>query len=129
MSLSNVKLLEGSLLSVDVQKHEIKTTIFKRVEQLNIQNIVTYKNNIEFIKLIATLLENLVLNTKQINKNKLLFEILLAYFPDMTPAEQEVANSNLQYFLDAKLIKKVSYYQLFKTGIRELFFFKKWGKI
>lgn len=112
--------LKNNLLS-DFKYNEIKTKILNRLTELNLANS-KYKLDIEFLTLCCNLIEHLVFKKNKIDKKTLLIDIMQSLF-GLTEEEKEVVSNNLNYIHGNNMIKKVSQYKLFKTGIIE--FFKK----
>jgi hypothetical protein len=119
MSLDLIKL-EHNLLN-DFTKSNIKDKILNRVSELKLENIGKYKNDIQFLKLVCQLIEHLVLKKDHVKKLDLCIEIYKQLFPDMSPDEVKLLESNVNYLCNNSNIKKVSYYKLFKTGFLEFF--------
>ena len=121
MNLQIVPLTNNIL--VDYKKQDIKTKIIERINELKL-NIPLYKNDNEFLTLVCNLIEFLV-KSKKDNINKI--EIVLLIYQELfglTLEEQELLKNNINIIHLQKKIKKVSYWQLFKCGVKE-FFFKK----
>ena len=124
MNLQIVPLTNNIL--VDFKKQDIKSKIIQRIQELNL-NIPLYKNDQEFLSLVCNLIEYLVKSKKDnINKIELVLLIYQELF-GLTPEEQEVLKNNINIIHLQKKIKAVSYWKLFKCGVKE-FLFKKSAK-
>ena len=113
--------LKNNLL-LEWKKNDIKNKIISRVNELNM-NLSNYRNDNEFIILICNLVEYLVCKKDNINKK----ELVLIVFNDLfglNPEEQEVLKNNIDIIHLQHKIKKISYWKLFKCGVKE-FFLKK----
>lgn len=127
MDVSIVGPKNNGALHLDIKKHQIRQTIFERISKLNFPDIGKYKHDLEFLNLIMTLTENLVDN-KKINKKEMVFDVLLNYFPDLNEDDKKNIADNIEYLLDSKQVKKISYYKLFCVGLKELMGFRKFRK-
>jgi len=116
--------LKNNLL-LDWKKQDVKTKIISRVNELNI-NVSQYKTDNEFLTLICNLIEYLVTKKDNINKKELVLSVYNDLF-GLTPEEQETLKNNIDIVHLQKKIKAVSYWKLFKCGVKE-FLFKKASK-
>ena len=116
--------LKNNLL-LDWKKQDVKTKVISRVNELNV-NIAQYRNDNEFLTLICNLVEYLVSKKDNINKKELVLSVFNDLF-GLTPEEQEVLKNNIDIVHLQKKIKAVSYWKLFKCGMKE-FLFKKASK-
>jgi hypothetical protein len=110
-------------LGVDVKKAEIKKSIMLRLGDLNL-NLPNYRNSNEFLLLILNLIEHLIVKKDKISKKELALEIINDIF-NLTEIERNNVDSNIEFLWSNKNIKKVSFWKLFKCGVKELFFAKK----
>ena len=113
--------LKNNLL-LDWKKQDVKSKIISRINELNM-NLTNYKTDNEFIILICNLVEYLVSKKDSINKK----ELVISVFNDLyglTPEEQDHLNNTIDIIHLQNKIKKISYWKLFKCGMKE-FFFKK----
>jgi hypothetical protein len=111
--------LKNNLL-VDATFQAVKTKIITRVNELGITD-AKYKNDSEFLSLICNLIEHLIQKKDKINKRDLAIEIISTLF-NTTPEEKEALAKNIDFLCSQKnLVKKVSWYKLFKVGVREWF--------
>lgn len=115
--------LRNNLL-LDYKRTEIKNKITARIHELGLVQI-RYKSDSELLNLICSLVEYLV-DTKRdkICKKTLVIEIIDALF-QITDDEKNALSYNIEFLHSNCLIKKPSYYKLFKTGIKEWIFKKK----
>ena len=89
-------------------------------------NVSQYKTDNEFLTLICNLIEYLVTKKDNINKKELVLSVYNDLF-GLTPEEQETLKNNIDIVHLQKKIKAVSYWKLFKCGVKE-FIFKKSAK-
>jgi len=116
--------LKNSIL-VDVNKTEIKTAIMKRVADLNL-DLVKWKVNPEFLSLLCNMIEHLVKKRDKINKLDFAVEIINELLSNsLTQDEIDLIKSTIEFIHQNNGIKKVSYWKLFKCGMREWLFQKK----
>ena len=110
--------LKNNLL-VDATFQTVKSKIITRLNELGITN-AKYKNDSEFLTLICNLIEHLIIRKKdKINKRDLALDIIGTLF-NTTEEEKAAIGKNIDFLCSQKgLVKKVSYYKLFKVGIRE----------
>jgi hypothetical protein len=121
MDLSLIPLKNNLL--VDAKYNTVKQTIIERIVNLGLQD-AKYKTDNEFLSLVCNLIENLITKKDKVSKQNLAIDILHHLF-NLTDEEKEIARKNIDFLCSQiNIIKKVSYYKLFKTGIKELFFKK-----
>jgi len=121
---SNLSLVPvNNQLAIDVKKSEVKTLIMARLNELNL-NLPNYRGNSEFLLLILNLIEHLVVKKDKVSKKEIAIEIINDIF-NLSEVERNNIESNIEFLWQNKNIKKVSYWKLFKCGIREYFFKKK----
>jgi hypothetical protein len=96
---------------------DIKSKIIERIKAF--PNYQQYKNDVEFLLLIANMLEHLVIKKDKIDKKELLIEIYKQVFTNIKPEDISAIEQNIEFLWNNKKIKKVSYYRLFKTAITE----------
>ena len=121
MSELQIIPLKNNLL-LDWKKQDVKTKVISRINELNI-TVAQYRNDNEFLTLICNLVEYLVSKKDNINKKELVLSVYNDLF-GLNPEEQEALKNNIDIVHLQKKIKNVSYWKLFKCGIKE-FFFKK----
>lgn len=102
---------------------ETKTTIIERIQKLYL-NDLKFKGDSEMLVLVCNLIEHLISKKDNISKIDLAMDIYRTLFA-ISIEEEEVIKNNIKFIHSNKMIKKVSYYKLFITGINELFFKKK----
>ena len=118
MSGLEVIALKNSIL-VDVHKTEIKTAIMKRVAELNL-DLVKWKINPEFLSLLCNMIEHLVEKKDKINKLDFAIEIVNELLSgSLTSDEIAIIKSTIDFIHQNKNIKKVSFWKLFRCGVRE----------
>lgn len=113
--------LKNNLL-LDFRHTEIKDKIINRLSELKLLD-GKYKLDTEFLSLICNLAEHLVVKKDKLNKKQLVISIYIQLF-GLTAEEEEMLNKNIDFLHCNKTIKKVSFYRLFKTSMKE-FFLKK----
>jgi hypothetical protein len=74
----------------------------------------------EFLTLLTNLIEYLVVKKDKINKKQLALEIMKDFFA-ATDEDLELIGRNIDYLHNNRVIKKVSFWKLFKAGICEYF--------
>jgi hypothetical protein len=119
--LSVITIKNG--LFTDFRWNEVKLAIVKRLGDLNMINL-KYKLDNEFLTLLTNLIEYLVVKKDKINKKELALEIMKDYFA-ATDEDLEIIGKNIEYLHNNRVIKKVSFWKLFKAGFCE--WFKKKG--
>jgi hypothetical protein len=121
MDLSLIPLKNNLL--VDAKYNTVKQTIIERIVSLGLQD-QKYKTDNEFLTLVCNLIENLITKKDKVSKQNLAIDILDHLF-NLTDEEKETARKNIDFLCSQiNIIKKVSYYKLFKTGLKECFFKK-----
>lgn len=110
-------------LARDIKRQEIIKTIQDRITTLNLP-LQSYKNNAEFSLLVLNLIEYLVVKSYKIDKKALAIQILTTML-NLNASEAQALDINIEFLHANKMIKKVSRFKLFCTGIGELFFSKK----
>ena len=121
MSELQIIPLKNNLLK-DWKVIEVKSKIIARVNELHL-NDLKYKMDQQFLILICNLIEYLVVKKDSIDKKELTVDIFLCLF-GLTIEEQTILRNNIDIIYLKNEIKKVSYWKLFKCGIKE-FLFKK----
>jgi hypothetical protein len=111
--------LKNNLL-LDWKKQDVKSKIISRVNELNI-NVSQYKTDNEFLTLICNLIEYLVTKKDNINKKELVLSVYNDLF-GLSSEEQETLKNNIDIVHLQKKIKAVSYWKLFKCGVKEFIF-------
>jgi len=110
-------------LGVDIKRNEAKKRILDRITELGLTNN-TYKNNQEFLLLVCNLAEFLVTKKDKISKKEIVLDVINQLF-NLQPHERQAVESNIEFLHESKMIRKVSKWKLFCTGVKELFFSKK----
>jgi hypothetical protein len=119
--LSLITIKNG--LFTDFRFNEVKLAIVKRLTELNMIHL-KYKLDNEFLTLLTNMIEFLVAKKDKISKKALALEIMKDYF-NATDEDLEIIGKNIEYLHNNKVIKKVSFWKLFKSGLCE--WFKKKG--
>jgi len=106
-------------LFTDYRYNEVKKLIVERIHELGMMN-EKYKLDNEFLTFITNIIENIVQKKDKIDKKQLVISILKEQF-NATPEDIDIIARNIDYLHQNKFIKKLSYYKLFKAGVREWF--------
>jgi hypothetical protein len=114
--LSHIVPVKNHLLK-NVKKDDVIGQIRKRVEAL--PNYAQYKNDVEFLLLMANMIEHLIVKKDKIDKKELLIEIYKQLFVGITQAELANIEANVEFLWNNKKIKKQSFYKLFCAGLTE----------
>lgn len=119
--LSIIPIKNG--LFTDFREDQVKKTIQIRLQELNMIN-AKYKLDNEFLTLLVNMIEHLVVKKDKINKKELALGIMRDFFG---ASEDDLAliSKNIEYLHSNKVIKKLSYWKLFKAGLCEWFFKKR----
>lgn len=124
MDNSNLHLVMAkNHILAEVQKIKVKSQISDRLRELRL-DVNKHKHDTQFLILICELIEYLVDKKDNIDKLEILF-LVFDEFIVLTEEEKKIISDNINFICTNKLIKKVSYYRLFCSGIYELFFKKK----
>lgn len=110
--------LRNNLL-VDNRMIEITTKVISRLTELHLID-QKYKFDNQWLNLVCEMLELLVSSKDRVNKREVCLNILNSLF-GLTPEETAIIEKNIDFLKQNNMIKKVSQYRLFKTGIFELF--------
>lgn len=110
-------------LGVDIKKNEAKKKILDRITELGLIN-TTYKNNQEFLLLVCNLAEFLITKKDKISKKEIVLDVLQQLF-SLNPLERQAYETNIEFLHQSNMIKKVSQWKLFCTGLKELLWKKK----
>jgi hypothetical protein len=110
--------LRNNLL-VDYKYTEAKNQIINRLGELHLCD-GKYKNDNQLLNMICELVEHLIVKKDKIVKKDLVVDIYLALF-QITDDEKKTLENNINFLWSNAMIKKVSIYKLFKTGIKEWF--------
>ena len=106
-------------LASDLKFNEAKEKIIERIQQF--PNIQKYRNDIEFLLLVCNMIEHIIVKKDKVDKKELLLEVYKKVF-DIDSGEVNAIGKNIEFLLQNGKIKRVSFYKLFKTGLKELFF-------
>ena len=98
---------------------EVKTKIIARLQELHL-NDGKFKIDSELLVLVCNLIEHLIVKKDKISKKEIAVDILKTLF-GLTADEEASISNNIEFIWSNNMIKKVSMYKLFKTGLRELF--------
>ena len=113
----------GSGLQKDVKIDQISKILHTRLQELNMLQ-PKYKLDNELLTYIVNIVEHFVLKSDKIDKKQFVLDFMKDNF-SATQEELEVIGKAIEYLHSNKQIKKVSYYKLFKTFLKEWFFPKK----
>jgi hypothetical protein len=120
-SLQLIHLKNG--LFSDYRIDQVKKTIRARLQELNMLD-PKYKLDTQFWEFLANLVEHLVTKKDKIDKKELVFSLATDVF-GATPEDLDIIGKIIEYLHANGRIKKISFYRLFLTGIREFFFAKR----
>jgi hypothetical protein len=110
-------------LFTDFRANQVKDDIVKVLQNMNMVND-KYKLDVEFLTYLVNLIEYMVVKRDKINKKELAFNILRECF-GASEEDILIIGKNIDYLHSNKIIKKVSYYKLFKATMSEFFSAKK----
>lgn len=110
-------------LSIDVKKNQVKNQIMVRINEIGLNND-KYKNSQELLLLICNLAEHLITKKDKISKKEMVLDILQILF-QLNAQDKISYDSNIEFLHQSKMIKKVSFWKLFKAGLCEFLFKKK----
>ena len=115
--------LKNNLL-IDATYNKVKNVNIHRINELGLQD-PKYKNDNEFLTLVCSLIENLVSKKDKISKQDLAVEIFHLLF-NLDEDEKIIVRKNIDFLCNQKtIVKKLSWYKLFRAGICEWFFKKR----
>jgi hypothetical protein len=118
MSELQIIPLRNNLL-LDFRQNEVRTKVIARLHELGLTN-QQYKMDNELLTLVCNLVEHLVAKKDNISKKDLVINILQEIF-QLSDEDKTTLGNNIQFLWSNSMIKKVSFYKLFKTGIKEYF--------
>jgi hypothetical protein len=104
-------------LKTSIKFNDIKNIIVERISKF--ENLPQYKLDIEFLKLVANMIEFQVKKKYGIDKKDLLIKIYDQSFQNLTDEDKETIKKNIEFIFQNNHIKKVSYYKLFVCGLSE----------
>ena len=110
--------LRNNLL-VDYKYIETKNQIISRLGELHLCD-AKYKNDNQLLNLVCELIEHLVVKKDKISKKELAIDIYLAIF-GLNDDEKKTLENNINFLWSNSMIKRVSMYKLFRTGVKEFF--------
>lgn len=110
--------LRNNLL-VDYKHTEVKNKIIERLNSLHLVQ-PQYKMDNELLSLVCSLVEHLIQKKDKISKKDLVIDIMHIVF-DLSVDEKKTLSNNIEFLWGNSMIKKVSYYKLFKTSLAEWF--------
>jgi hypothetical protein len=106
-------------LFTDFRIDQVKKLICGRLHELNMVN-AKYKLDNEFLTFLTNMIEILVDKKDKINKRDLALSIFKEHF-GATDEEVELIGKNIDYLHNNKVIKKASWYKMFKCTVKEYF--------
>jgi len=114
--------LKNNLL-VDSTYNSTKTVIINRIIELGLNN-PKYRHDNEFLALVLNFIENLITKKHKISKKELAIDVMKSLFL-LTDEEVEALSKNIDFLCaQYKIVRKISTYKLFCSGIHEIFFKK-----
>ena len=117
--------LKNNLL-VDATFNGVKQQIIARLNDIGIADS-KYKSDAEFLALVCNLVEHLISKKDKVDKKTLVISTLDQLFC-LSEDEKLAISKNIDFLCSQKgLVKKISFYKLFKTGIKEWLKFSKNG--
>jgi hypothetical protein len=112
--------LKNGLFS-DFRVNKVKEEIISKLKEMNMVND-KYKLDVEFLTYLVNVIEFIVKKKDKIDKKELAFNVMREVF-GASEEDCLIIGKNIEYLHTNKIIKKVSYYKLFKATFAE--FFKK----
>lgn len=113
----------GQGLQKDLKKDQLDKILHNRLQELNMLQ-PKYKLDNELLTYITNMVEHFVLKSDKIDKKEFVLDFMKNRF-SATDEELEIIGKVIEYLHSNKHIKKVSFWKLFKAGIKELFGWKK----
>ena len=107
----------------DYRLNEVKALILKRLTELNMID-QKYKLDTEFLTLLVNMVEHFVVKKDKIDKKALVVRIMREFF-GATDEDVELISRNVEYLHANKVIRKLSFWKVFKAGVCEWFFKKR----
>jgi hypothetical protein len=117
MDLDLIPLRNGVLK--DVRLNEVVSRIVERLVELKLVDR-KYIGDAEFILYMMNMIEHLVAKKDGIDKKTVVLSIFKNHYSATEP-ELKMVESILEFLHSNKRVKKVSYYKIFKTCLREWF--------
>lgn len=103
----------------EVRFNEVKQVIVARLHELKlIEN--RFLRDPEWVSYVMNIIEHLVVKKDGIDKKELIFSIAKDVL-GATPADLEALEKSMIFLLSNKAIKKVSFWKLFRCGVKEWF--------
>lgn len=112
-----------SSLASQIKFNRIKEQIISRINELKL-NTQDFKNRQEVLLLICNIIEHLVSKKDCISKRDLAIQIITELYT-LNAFERAAFESNIDFLCSNKMIKKVSKWKLFCSGVSEWLFTKK----
>lgn len=69
------------------------------------------KDNLEFILLVCSLVEHLIVKKDKINKKELVVEVFKTLYPELTDDEKNKLENHIEFLWENKRIKKVHWFR------------------
>jgi len=113
----------GKGLQKDYKIDQLNKVLLNRLHELNMIQ-PKYKLDNELINYITNMVEHFVVKDDKIDKKQFVLDFMKTNF-SATDEDLEIIDKAIEYLYNNKKIKKVSYYKLFKTFLKEWFFPKK----
>ncbi len=97
-------------------KNEIIDFVIKEIQK--IPNYQEMKNNLELIRFVCNMLENLITNNNEkIDKKQTVIDIISQLFCFFTEDDKKAISNQVQFLFDNKFIKKVSMVKILKKTL------------
>lgn len=97
-------------------KNEIIDFVIKEIQK--IPNYQEMKNNLELIRFVCNMLENLITNNNEkIDKKQTVIDIISQLFCFFTEDDKKAIANQVQFLFDNKFIKKVSMVKILKKTL------------
>ena len=110
-------------LASTIKQVKVKEQIVNRIRELKLDN-AEFKNKQEILLLICNLIEYLIKKADKISKRDLAIQVITEVYT-LNAVERATFESNIDFLASTSMIKKVSSWKLFCTGVVEWFSSKK----
>ena len=104
-------------LATDVKYNQVKCQILDRIDALRLRD-GKYKFDANLLNLVCELVEYLIVKSDKVDKKALVLDIMNDIF-GLSDYDKTAVGNSIEFLHKSKLIKKVSYFKLFCTGLRE----------
>lgn len=113
----------GQGLAKDLKTDQLGKILLNRLQELNMLQ-PKYKLDNELLTYITNMVEHFVLKTDKIDKRQFVLDFMKNNF-SATDDELIIIGKVIDYLHNNKQIKKLSYWKLFKAGVKEYLGLKK----